>query len=260
MRPIINGSLQPIRTSLRATFDPSKGITVTQDYESAGDNLGGLAQQCLASKMQYDHTPNQRRSKLVFSATGPAAGFGEVAIDTWQLLANEQQKDIKEHPQVLLMERTVPYSLAAVLEAVEDYNDFQTIDATWFTDTDIAGRLFRMLIHGVTSYNVGQYVLRHTTNVSNVYDTNVADQNVERIYTTGELVTEICNTGYWLFPCPGRLRRKIEDMEVQTSDADLLWGWRKLPSTETTAAGNRIDISTEYWLAGWSTLLYSGLS
>lgn len=259
MRVIINGSLEPIRTQRRSEFDPQKGITVTEEYESGGDNLNGLAQQCLNQKIQYSHTPSPLKSKLIFSSSGPVSGFAEVPVDTWQLLANEVQRDIKEHPNVLAMESAVPGSLAEVLQAVEEYNAGGTVDSAWFTDSDTAALLFRQLIHGVTSYALGQYVLRHTTNVSNAYNSNVADLGVEFIYTTAQLISEITDPGFWLFPCPGRLEAKINAMEVQVDHADFTWGWRKLPSTETTAAGNRIDISTEYWLAGWSRLLYSPL-
>jgi hypothetical protein len=53
------------------------------------------------------------------------------------------------------------------------------------------------------------------------------------------------------------LQNKINSIAAPPVVDDLLWGWRKLPSTETTAANNRVDISTEYWLAAWSKLLYA---
>jgi len=261
MKPIINGTTQPVRTQLRMAFDPTKGFTTTQEWESAGDNLNGLALECLQKRIQFDHIPNGRKSKLVISATGPQTGIPDVPVDTWQVLANEVQKDIKEHPAVVAIIR--PFSgpsLSEVLQVVQEYNEgIGGIDSTWFTDTDTAAILFRLMIHGVTSYALGQYVLRHTTNVNNSYDRNVADLNVERVYTTPQLVAEITDGSSWAFPCPGRLVHKIQDMEIQNTDPDVTWGWRKLPSTEVTAANNRIDISTEYWLAGWSKLLYGTL-
>jgi len=257
MKPRINGTLQPVRTSLRSNYDPTKGITVTQEFESAGDGLGGLANEFFRNRIQYEHHINPRKSKLLATASGAEAGFPELTLDRWELLANENQKDIKEHPAVIAIANGDP-SLADVLQAVSDYNEnIGGTDPHWFTDDDTASLLFRLLIHGVTSYALGQYVLRHTTNVSNAYDANVADLGVESVYSTSALISEISDSGFWLFPCPGRLIAKIERIEVQDRNADLNWGWRKLPSTETTAANNRIDITTEYWLAGWSKLVYA---
>src|SRR5436309_3257378 len=99
--PKVNGTIQPIRTSRRNSFDPQKGMTVTQEFHSAGDNLNGMAQQCVTSRIQYDLSPNECRSKLITTASGAQAGFPDLAIDTWQVMANEVQKDIKEHPTVV---------------------------------------------------------------------------------------------------------------------------------------------------------------
>jgi hypothetical protein len=114
------------------------------------------------------------------------------------------------------------------------------------------------MIHGVTSFPRGQYVLRHTTNISNQYEFALpADDNVEFVYSTAQLLSEVTNSLYWGFPLPPRLETKILSIEIQqASSDDITWGWRKLPSQETTAGGNRIDVSQEYWLGGHSSLIY----
>ena len=70
------------------------------------------------------------------------------------------------------------------------------------------------------------------------------------------LIAETTNAGSWVFPLPGRMAYKISNLAAPIVISGYLWGWRKLPSTETTAAGNRIDITTEYWLEQWSTFIY----
>ncbi len=253
--PIIKGTLKPILIGKRQSYDPSRGLQITQDYESAGDNLNGLATQCVADGAPFDHSPNTRRSRISFTSSS-GGGVADQTSDTWQVQANEIQKDLKEHAAVLAMPTSGAGSLAETLQFVENFNAGSPPAAGYFTGTDTQSLLFQLLIHGVTSYPLGQYVLRHTTNVSSAYGENVADQNVEFVYSTASLVSEITNASYWTKPCPGRLVAKIQAIEVQASGVGIFWGWRKLPSTETTAANNRIDISTEYWLAGWSTLIY----
>src|SRR5881396_1842303 len=101
--PKINGSVQPIRTKLSTRFDPAKGYIVTQEYESAGDNLGGLALVASNAGMDYTLESNARKSRLVMSTTGAAPGFPEKATSTWQLYTNEVQKDIREHPAAIAL-------------------------------------------------------------------------------------------------------------------------------------------------------------
>lgn len=258
-QPRINGSLEPSRQKTRVNYDPQRGMTVTEEWEVAGDNLAGLAQQAVNDRIAFDYEPHAKKSSLVTTASGGQAGFPELSIDTWQLLCNETSRDLREHPIIQALRFSDADRYQEILQSVKDYEDEgpAAVDAALFTDSDVGSELFRHLIHGVTSYQLGQYVLRHTTNVSNRYDDNVADQGVETIYTTAQLLFEITNASYWVFPCPGRLVNKIDNMENQFDTDGFMWGWRKLPSQETSAAGNRIDISQEYWLGGWSLLAYT---
>jgi hypothetical protein len=50
---------------------------------------------------------------------------------------------------------------------------------------------------------------------------------------------------------PGRMVYKLQNLVAPTAKTDYIWGWRKLPSTETTTSGNRVEITTEYWLEQW---------
>jgi hypothetical protein len=49
---------------------------------------------------------------------------------------------------------------------------------------------------------------------------------------------------------------KLQGLAAPPAQPDYLWGWRKLPSTETTTAASRIEITTEYWLEQWSLYYY----
>ncbi len=118
MRIRATGTLQPIRTSVRRNYDPQKGITTTTEYETVGDNCNGLAAQCVSQRIQFDHQCNPRRSKLVASATGPQNGIPELPVDTWQLLCNEIQKDVREHPSVMALRDSEPDDYADLLQAV----------------------------------------------------------------------------------------------------------------------------------------------
>lgn len=255
MRARITGTLEPVTTGRRTSYDPARGIVFTEELESAGENLDGVAQALLLEQVQFEHRPSGRKSKLSYTTTTTPGGV-EVPIDTWQVLGNEISEDIKGHPAIVALDEAGTINFQEIQNNVELYRaSTGDMDVPYEDGPEL--QIFNLLVRGVTSYVRGQYVLRHTTNVSNRYNVNVSDQNIEKVYTTAQLVAEITNVSLWVNPCPGRLVYKIQNIEQQIDDSDdIRWGWRKLPSTETTGANNRIDIATEYVLYGWSKLLY----
>ena len=243
----------PIVTSRRMTYDPLRGLVEVEDVESAGDNLSGVAQSAIDAQQPFEFSHQASRARLSITQTTTFGGT-EVTSDNWQLVGNEITEDIRRHPNIAALGDT------AIKEVYDTFDSYQRNDGSFtngLTPGSTAMALFDLLKRGTTSYVIGQYVLRHTTNVGNGYSANISDSNVERVYTTAQLVAEISDADLWRFPCPGRLVYKIQNIQPQfTTDSELLWGWRKLPSTETTAANNRVDISTEYVLYGWAKLLY----
>ena len=258
MKPIVNGTFAPIRKPLKVTYDPSRGQQVIAEWESAGDNLTGIAASYQASRIQYDLTRSGAKSTLIAVASGGQAGVPDVSIDTWQVMANEIQKDLREHPAFQAMEASYPGTIGYVVRDVALYNQGQAPGSPAPDPTvyDTYSQMFQLLIRGVTHYALGQYVLRHTTNVSNVYQANVSDLNVWRVYTTAQLLIETGSTKGWVYPLPGRLSAKLQAIPAPAAQTGYVWGWLKKPSTESTTASNRIEISTEYWLEQWASILY----
>lgn len=256
--PKINGTLLPVPQAPVISYDPTRGQIVRLATESAGDHLQALALAYQALRISYDLTISSAKSSIIATASGPQLGFVDVSCDNWQILGNEIQRDVKMEPGFVAMENAYPGTIGYVVRDVDLYNqglppgtpapDPGTLPAS--------AALFQLLIHGHTHKAYSQYVLRHSTNVSNAYAANIADVNIEFIYTPGQLIVEASNATLWNFPLPGRLQFKIQNIAAPTAVPNYLWGWRKLASTETTTANNRIEISTEYWLEQWSTLLY----
>jgi hypothetical protein len=254
----INGTLSPVPQAPEYDFSPQGGLVVTQRWESAGDNLRGLFAGYTALRVASNMIPSKGRSVLVARASGPLAGEPETTTDTWQIMANEIQKDVKEHPTFLAMEELFPGTIGYVVRDVDRYNQGLGPDtpAPPPGAAATAALLFGLLVRGTTHYALSQYVLRHTTNVSNQYAANVADTNIERTYTTAQLLAEAQNVNSWAYPLPGRMTYKITNIAAPALHSGYLWGWRKLASTETTSANMRIEITTEYWLEQWPLVLY----
>ena len=260
-RPIINGNSAPFRVSVKSNYDPTRGITHSEEWHCVGDvGLEGTAALARENLAQYELTTSPKSSKITWSSNsggGGAGGVMNIDADTWQVLSNEVHKSIFDlNLYRYLPAEGSPGSLAHVKEMVLRHENNEPIDPL----TGTSYSLYQKLIHGVTEYPVGQYALKHTTNVSANSTGNRSDVNVERIYSTKALIDEITDYTLWVRPCPSRLVTKISGLAVQiTNHDDYIWGWRKLPSTETTSANNRIDISTEYWLGSWSGDIYGSL-
>jgi hypothetical protein len=253
VRVIINGTSEPFRSSLKTSFDPARGIVTTEVWKMAGgDSLTGLAAQYLARGYQYELDSNPRISSLTVTSPTPQGGEQDVATDQWQIIANEIQLDVFEAPVAVALGYA---SLAKIKLAEKDHDEGSAPDTSGWTSDEIS--LFNLLVKGVKFYPVGQHVLRHTTNVSANYTSNVADSNIDAIYTNALLNNEIGSSAYWTYPAPARIQSIVSARATGTTDGGALrWGWRKLPSNETTAAHNRIDITTEYWFGGYPYFLY----
>lgn len=195
-------------------------------------------------------------------------------IDSWEIVGNEESRDALAHPNlingILALGAYNPFSvIAAMRQDLANEVPPHTIpggstpgafdaagDLFTFAGT-VVERFYNLQVNGSSEYRRQQYVLRHKTNVPCRWTTNIADFGIDAIYTTAKLLTEVQNAALWVFPLPPRLAYKISQIPIPTAINNYLWGWLKSASTETTAAHNRVDITTEYTLEQWSTDYYS---
>ncbi len=256
MRVRVNGTTQPVRQPVKITYDPSRGRIIQVGWESAGNNLVGIANQYQALGIPYDATINARKSTLIASASGGQLGIPDLTADTWEILANEIQKNIWEHRRGLALLAVNPDLPTIIRDAIDNHKKLADIKPPLTGD---AATMFNLLNKDQGHYVTGQYVIRHTTNVPNRWDpsgANVADIQILTLYDEAQLLHETTWPAYWIFPMPRRLVQKIENIAAPPFQDGYLWSWLKKPSTETTAAANHIAISTEYWLEQWSNFLY----
>ncbi len=250
----VRGSVAPLLQHESRDFDPTHGFLYRYDFR-------GLSLQQMIN-LQGDYIRDNIACRLTFR-NGVADlevedSTQQFTIDTWQILGNEVQLSILSHPTILAMDLD-NHDLRVLSTAFQ--NQDQDWDDVYSQMHDIGNsivleRFYSLYLRGTTDYQRGQYVLRHTTNAPSIWSQNVADTNVDTIYSTAQLLSEVQNSGLWIFPLPGRLAYKIGAIPVLGPQANYEFGWLKHAATETTAANNRIDISTEYTLELWTTDLY----
>ena len=112
---------------------------------------------------------------------------------------------------------------------------------------------------GQDTFFADQYTLKHTTNASNRGYFNVADVNVNAIYTQAQFYSEITNSSYWIFPAPNEIIGALNTIfgNLYPVPANYLPGALKGGSSRVTTARNRVNITTEYKIFNWSPDVYS---
>jgi len=257
----IKGSLIPFLQSQSWDFDPQRGYIHRMEFRGASQD------QMLF--LQQDFVKNGISCRLVYQQGDTATlevddSTQANLIDVWELVGNEESRDGLSHPTVLgiiplsITEATIG-QMRSDLEANETTASVYNALLAASYPADLAAtlaRFYSLQQRGSGEYRRQQYVLRHTTNTPNRWNSNVSDVGVDAIYTTAQLISEISNGALWVFPCPGRLQYKISNIPVPSAQAGYLWGWLKGASTETTGANNRVNICTEYSLEQWSTDYY----
>jgi hypothetical protein len=259
MATIFRGTLDPKLQRRVIQYSPSSGYTQNWDYKGFGENL------MLSLMSSYTN----QGCEVTF--TGEHGVYtlqvkdstGTTTLDTWQIQNQTMQLSRTRNPK--LIAATSETTLRVVARAISDSTTVTAAAAAIQKEIGgtvtapslgsagnrtISGRIFDTMKDGFTSYDRSTYVLRHTTNAPSNYGSNVADFNVDCIYTTSQLLSETQNSNYWLLPLPGALAYFIQgaDAAMPAAPAGYTNGWFKFGSSRSTAANNRIEINTEYML------------
>lgn len=190
-------------------------------------------------KKELDSTRGAVYRLIVTTPDDPNATGHEVLSTQFELLPNQLQKDIWEHPKALALSQS---DRAAVKKAVKAG-----------TSSGLGGNaltLCNMLLegNGSRSFQKSQYAFKVTQVVASNYVVKVSFTNVEKIYTTTQLKNEIQMPSTYLI--------SIDAIDQPAAPAGYMTGWLKQAPSVTNSAGNRISIVNEYWLQTWSTWLY----
>ena len=226
----------------------------------------------------------------------------EVTIDRWECPEPRVEKPIFTHPDFIaaigvlgvhLGLTATDFLYASVGTAFNKAADAQTLfdefmdsgeigmndgttalsidgyDPAWLafkasnsTEAGIIERLYGLACNKQTHYQDSLYSCRHTTNAPANWAMNVADDNVNCIYSPAQFISEVTNASEWIFPLPSRLQYKLSSAAtafaaVTPVRSNYLIGWLKGASAEATVGGGRVEIQTQYTLDQWSTDLYA---
>jgi hypothetical protein len=243
-------------------FGPATGYLVRSQYEGAN--------QATMLALQQDEVRAGVACALTYHKGGKVSlgvndSTQQYAIDVWEIVDNRENPSGFAHPTVLqiLNRYANPTAIVAALkDLVQTSADYDiTTNAALLAlsdeDFDTLGDFVVLAQQGQGEYRRQQYVVRHTTNVSNRWGVNVADFGIDEIYSTAQLLTEVQSTALWILPLPPRMVYKIGAIPFPPAVEGYEWGWLKDGSTETSAANNRVNIVTEYSLDQWPFTYYA---
>jgi len=264
----------PLQQWYETNFNPSSGYTTRATYR--GLDWNEMADLCnYFTQFGVEAVLRNERGISTLTLTDAT---GNVLIDKWEMHVDEEQPSMFENLIFNNLLANASDKSAAVTalrtllqngDATKTFTSATTnagelvapLGAAFIANTAWLNQLqqyFDGYNLGVTNFIRGKYRLRHTTNAPARWSANVADFNVECIYTISQLLAECQNQFLWVLPLPGYLSYKIATYFVPnlTSLPNYMFGALKLRSDAATAANNRIDITTEYLIDQISVNLY----
>lgn len=235
---------------------PTFGEQWVLTFESAGSS--NLSVQS-AAQYAYDLVPSDYTAELdtsratihrliVTTPDNPADASNTVISTTYELLGNANQKDIWEHPKALALTEAQRTAVKTAVRAESSASLTTGSDSLYLCDLILQG-------NGSRAFQVSQYVYRVTHVVSGRYATQVAFSNVQKIYTTDQMLAELSPPATILFSA-----ETIVAQHTSTVPTGYLYGWLKQTPTVNQIAGNKFTITNEWWLEEWSTWIYETIA
>lgn len=188
---------------------------------------------------------------IVSYSTDPAGNISSQLSNSFELLGNNNQFDILEHPKALDLPRATVENVIRLVSKTELTDDEEAEAEALAGD---AGELYDYLKRrsGSGSFEDAQFVFRATIIASRRSTVNIAFANDNRLYTFAQLKNEANPPTGYIF--------SLDAIEASCAPAIVMdghaWRWKKGTPSVTSAPGNRVAIQIDWTLAVWNTWVY----
>ncbi len=248
-------------------YTPNQGWTTTFTYTGQQARIDTIADQYAISntgaslEISQDSSPLRKLVVTFDYKYDGSPTTSEVPINNWELLGSDLNKDVYEGERMIALGASV---ITAIRLAVQNVNAADvTTAATAYSDATgaitaaalAAGvsqsdalDFFDVLVKGTTSFPHSEFVLKRTQSVSNTYATKFALNDINKLYTTEQILAEA--------EIPSTIIFDISLIEVPPPQLGYTWAWLKRSPQVATSAGARIQVTQEYWLEQWADILY----
>lgn len=293
------GQATPINNGATVSFTPRSGWSSSGTWVGKTDVMQALANVYSYAGFTVELSKNESPFATLTvraPASDSTGSKNEQALDSWQILGSEEQKHILEHPLWMntadLYAANMTTGCTWTLDRILKYNAQQFASQAEYPPSSTSGAsadlifawsLFNgtgptsftsgiytinlqqiytafqtLMIKGQEHYAVAKYILRHTQTIGDHFTSILQDLHPGCVYTTAQVISE-CSAGL-VYPIPPRIKTKMQSIPAPQTVSGYTWGWRKLPSQETTTADYKVQITYDYVLDQWNTqILYNTL-
>lgn len=244
---VILGQPGLIETGRRGGISPS-GVWTEVHYAGPVDAINAAIAVYSTSGfiIEYDCT-NPPRGTIVVRTPDYGDGEGAGIIQTqFDLLANLSQRSGYEHRRSLALGTTLDTIKAALKN-----------DAKPSTLTGDGSTLYDMMRAGQDSYVSSQFVFRSTQYFVNGNVLDIVYSNINRVYTSGELITEMNVGGIYAVAIAEAASAFLAGTYGGSVPSGHTFGWLKQAPQIQNVSGNRSALTVEFWLEAWRNYYYS---
>lgn len=275
MPPVIKGDPSAQLKGIHYRYDKQRGWVVDYEYEGPATAIDSLiATATDAEQIESKQDGATRECIITYATSTPVDGNGdEQVFDTWELLGNDVEKSVFQHPNTLVLDESLMAFVRNSLKRAEE-DDTGTFT---FVSSNNATMLFRHALNGYDGFLLSQYVLRRTSTVPSTSNVRASFTNTFKIHTTAQLKTQENIPANILFSLdqidahlptaplsswkyPSDFTPPIGGSAKTTDTPVMKWGWLKRTPTIMQAAGNKFSLTYEYWHAAWSTWIYADVT
>lgn len=196
-----------------------------------------------------------------------AAGF----TNQFELLGNDLMKDVFLNPkskQIDYADRVANTTTAAIIDEIRKQSTatgtyssrLEQVQLTYGTISApvrvFADQLFYLSTQRQDSYAESQFVFRQTKTVGSRYTGTLDMTNLNGIYSTSEMISEITSDGSII---PDIYLARLGAIPAPSFSFDtnwFYWGWLKKTPVTSPNSLNREQIVQEWWLEIWSLYHY----
>lgn len=296
--PIIRGDDSPQLQRRSFQYDYRQGGTYTEEHRGSSipkmiTKWNGIIYTAQRGKMSFENGVASAEFEWSgFPGSSGGTSAKELTIDRWEIPEPKTEKPLIQSPKIYdsfynlallytagatdamiggiaaqfqkgINENIPPADMAVGATSVKGwFNDDNFLNWTGLdaTSKGYIIRAYNRCLNGQTHYQAQTYAVRHTTNAPSYWSANISDVNVNRVYTTAQLLSELQDSSLWYFPIPGRLAYKINaaanaffngfPSSVQ-SRTGYRFGWLKSPFGESSVGRTRMEIQGGYVLDQW---------
>ena len=244
--PRFTGNPEAQRQAPERVWERSRGWTTVDVWIGSQASIYGLVPALQAGYDNIDiSTPDGVVYKVRASVGNANDGAEEAPVNTWELLGAGLQEPITKHPGFTALP---PDHIAAIEDFLSGNQNPE------FPPTLIPGTpgwdFFTMLRRDQPNFQASQFILRHTQTFSSRVVVNPTMSNANKLWTTAQLPSDISPS----------VRNAINNIPAQTVPTGYLYRWLFQTPTVSQSLNSKTQVTEEWWLYAWPTLLYPSVT